>query len=68
MKALKAIFAEAIGLFVDDGAYAAAIVIWLLVVAGLVRFTTISPNIAATLLFVGLAAILTESSLRQSRK
>jgi len=68
MKALKTILDEAIGLFVDDGAYAGAIVVWLLVVASLVRFTTISPNIAATLLFVGLAAILAESALRRARK
>ena len=68
MKALRAILAELVGLFVDDGAYAAAIVVWLLVVSALVQFTTISPNIAATLLFVGLAAILAESALRRSRK
>jgi hypothetical protein len=68
MKALKAIFTQAVGLFVDDGAYAAAIVIWLLVIAGLVRFSTISPNIAAMLLFVGLAAILAESAIRRARK
>jgi len=68
MKVLKTIFDEAIGLFVDDGAYAAVIVVWLLAIAGLVRFTNISPNIAATLLFVGLAAILAESALRRSRK
>jgi len=42
MKALKTIFAELASLFVDDGAYAAAIVVWLVVVAVLVRFTTIS--------------------------
>ena len=68
MKALKTIFDELVGLFVDDGAYAGAIAAWLLVVGGLVRFTTISPNIAATLLFVGLAAILAESALRRARK
>ena len=68
MKVLKTILDEAIGLFVDDGAYAGAIVVWLLVVASLVRFTTISPNIAATLLFAGLAAILAESALRRARK
>jgi len=68
MKALKTVFDEAIGLFVDDGAYAGAIVVWLLVIAALVRFTTISPNIAATLLFVGLAAILAESAVRRARK
>jgi hypothetical protein len=68
MKALKTIFAELASLFVDDGAYAAAIVVWLVVVAALVRFTTISPNIAACLLFLGLAGILAESVLRRARK
>ena len=68
MKALRTIFAELAGLFVDDGAYAAAIVVWLLAVAALVQFTNISPNIAATLLFVGLAVILAESALRRARK
>jgi hypothetical protein len=68
MNALKAIFDEAVGLFVDDGAYAGAIVAWLVVVAVLVRYTTISPNIAATLLFLGLAAILAHGAWRKARK
>ena len=48
MKMLKTIFDEAIGLFVDDGAYAAAIVVWLLAIAGLVRFVNEGGGVAAT--------------------
>lgn len=68
MKAIRAILEELVGLFVDDGAYAGAIVAWLLVIAILVRFTTITPSIAASLLFLGLAAILSHGAWRKARK
>ena len=68
MNALKTILDELVAMFVDEGVYAGAIVAWLLVVAVLVRFTTIAPNIAAALLFLGLAAILAHGAWRKARK
>ena len=67
MKLLRAIWTEALGLFVDDGAYAGAIVVWLAVVGALVRFTPIGGT-AGPLLAIGLAAILGHGALRKSRK
>ena len=68
MKLLKTILDEAIGMFVDDGAFAAAIVIWLAVIAALARFVAGSGPWAGGLLFLGLAAILVESAVRGARK
>jgi len=68
MKALKRIFEEVFGLFVDDGAYAASIIVWLIGMAVLVRFTVFGPAVAGPLLFVGLAAILVQGALRKARK
>ncbi len=68
MRLLKRIFDEALGLFVDDGAYAASIIVWLIGMAVLVRFTVFGPVVAGPLLFVGLAAILVQGALRKARK
>lgn len=68
MKLLKRIFDEALGLFVDDGAYAASIIVWLIGMAALVRFTVFGPVVAGPLLFVGLASILVQGALRKARK
>jgi hypothetical protein len=68
MKLLKRIFDEAVGLFVDDGAFAGAILIWLAVVAALVRFAPGAEAWAGPVLFVGLAGILVESAVRRARK
>jgi hypothetical protein len=67
MKILKLIWAELIGLFVDDGRFALAILIWL-AVAGLVlpRLPLPSP-VAPIILALGLIAILIESALRAAR-
>jgi len=68
MKALQTIFNEAIGLFVDDGPFALAIVVWLAVVAAAVRFVPGAAGWAGPLLAVGLAGILVESAWRRARK
>ncbi len=67
MTLLRTIWAEALGLFVDDGAYAGAIVAWLVIVGGLVRFTPIG-TAGGPLLAVGLAAILVHGAWRKARK
>jgi len=68
MKLLKRIFDEALGLFVDDGAYAASIIVWLIGMAALARFTVFGPVAAGPLLFIGLAGILVQGALRKARK
>jgi hypothetical protein len=60
---LKSIGRELLGLFVDDGSYAGAILLWVgLAVAGLPRLGLGAWD--GPVLFAGLAAILVESVLR----
>jgi hypothetical protein len=67
MNRLRALLRELVGLFVDDGAFAAAIVAWVLVAALLLRFVHGVAPWRGPLLFLGLAAILVESCLRFAR-
>ena len=68
MKWLKNIFREIFGLFVDDGSFALAILIWLAVVRWATPHLNIPAGITAIILFAGLALILTESTTRYSRR
>jgi hypothetical protein len=67
MNALQTILHEILGLFVDDGSFALAILLWLAVVWLLIRPLQL-PIPAGILLFLGLAAILVESVTRFARK
>jgi hypothetical protein len=67
MKWLNNIFREIFGLFVDDGSFALAILIWLAVVRWATPRLNIPSGIAGILLFAGLALILAESATRYSR-
>jgi len=68
MRWIKSVAREVLGLFVDDGSFALAILIWLALAIG------VFPRIAAAaawtgpVLFAGLALILIESALRFSRQ
>ena len=66
MRWLKTILEELIGLFIEDGTFAVAIVVWL----GLVWFALprLPPTLGAPSLFAGLLAILAESVLRAARR
>ena len=68
MRWIKSIAREVLGLFVDDGSFAAAIVIWVALcvvvlprVAGCARW-------AGPVIFVGLTLILIESAMRFARR
>jgi hypothetical protein len=67
MSWLKTIFAEIWGLFVDDGLFAVAILVWLAIVGGLLPHLGIEPLWIGLILFAGLGAILLESTIRRSR-
>jgi hypothetical protein len=68
MSWLKTIVREILGLFVDNGSLAIAIVFWL-AVTGLIlpRFSSANPW-NAVILFVGLGLILIENAIREARR
>jgi hypothetical protein len=68
MKWLKNIFREVIGLFVDDGSFALAILIWLAVVRWATPHLNIPSGITGIILFAGLGLILAESATRYARR
>ena len=66
MKWLKNIFREIFGLFVDDGSFALAILIWLALMRWATPRLNIPSGITGFILFAGLALILAESATRYS--
>jgi hypothetical protein len=68
MKWLKNVLHEIFGLFVDDGSFALAILIWLTVVRWITSHLGFSPITSGILLFLGLALILVESTFRYSKR
>ncbi len=68
MKWLKNILREIFGLFVDDGSFALAILIWLAVVRWATPHLNIPSRATGIILFAGLALILTQSATRYSRR
>lgn len=65
---LKAIFNEIVGLFVEDGSFAIAILAWLALLWVVLPHLPIVGAWRAMILFVGLIAILIDSALRQARQ
>ena len=70
MQPLRTILREIIGLFVDDGSFALAILLWIgLVWIGLVWIGPPSLHLpGGIILFAGLAILLIESALRFARR
>jgi hypothetical protein len=68
MSVLRLIRDEVWGLFVDDGVFAGAIVVWLLVGWWLLPRLGLPRGLPAILLFAGLAAILVLSASRAARR
>jgi hypothetical protein len=68
MSWLRTIWAEFIGLFVDDVSFAIAIAVWLATAALLFQTSLVPAPWRGPLLFAGLAAIFVENTLRCSRK
>jgi hypothetical protein len=67
MKWLQNIFREIFGLFVDDGSFALAILLWLAIVRWATPHFNIPSGMTGVILFAGLALILAESAVRYSR-
>lgn len=67
MRWIKTAVAEFWGLFVDDGRYALAIIVWLAVVWLVLPRLGFSSGWNAIILCVGLLLILLEGSLRGAR-
>jgi len=65
---LKTILHEAYGLFVDDGSFAVAILLWLLVNWQVLPRLDLPPAWGGPILFAGLALILLESAARRARR
>lgn len=67
MKLLQTIWAELFGLFVDDGSYAVAILVWVVIVSVVLPRAPALAGWRSPLIFVGLAAILLENVFRSVR-
>ena len=65
---LRTIFKELLGLFVDDGSFSIAILVWLGLLWGVLPHLAIPAAWHAVILFVGLAAILFENVVRRASR
>ena len=65
---LKSIVREVLGLFVDDGSFAMAIVVWAGIVVLVLARVTLHASWTGPALFSGLAFILIENVVRTSRR
>jgi hypothetical protein len=68
MSMIARVARELLGLFVDDGSLALAILAWVGIMAGMLALPVIPGPVAGPLLFAGLAAILAENVARRARK
>jgi len=68
MQWFRTIFHEIFGLFVEDGSFAIAIVVWLAIVWLLLPRLALCSRWNGLILFAGLGCILVESTLRCARK
>ena len=64
MKLLKSLLRELLGLFVDDGSLAVAIILWILLTAGLFPLLALPEGVQPWLWFFGLLALLFENLFR----
>ena len=67
MSWITTILRELLGLFVDDGALALAILVWTALAWLVLPRLGLPPEWGAPLLFVGLGLILVESTTRRAR-
>ena len=68
MRWMKTIVQELFGLFIDDGSFALAIVVWIGVLWFLAGRVLYSATWSGAVLFAGLGLILFASTIRRSRQ
>ena len=68
MRWLKTIVGQIFGLFVDDGSFAVAIVVWLAFAWLVLPLLGIPSGGDGVILFLGLVVILVESAMRRARQ
>ncbi len=68
MTALLRIAQEIYGLFVDDGAFALAIVLWIVLLRAVALYARPAASLSGFTLFVGLITLLIGSAIRFSRR
>ncbi len=66
MNVITGALRELYGLFVDDAAYAFAIVAWIVIALAILRY--LDPNVRGLVLFAGFALILIASVTRAVRR
>ncbi len=66
MNVVTAALKELYGLFVEDGAYAVAILVWIALSLALLRY--LDPSVRGVVLFAGFAAIMIAGVLRASKE
>lgn len=65
---IRTVLREGLGLFVDDGSFAVAILAWLLLVWLVLPRLGVEAVWTGIILFAGLALILVESATRRARR
>jgi hypothetical protein len=68
MTLVSTILKELLRLFVDDGSLAIGILIWIALIAALMKIAVLSNELCGVLLFVGLVALLLENVWRTAGK
>jgi hypothetical protein len=68
MKAVAEALQEIYGLFVEDGSLAIGIVAWLLLTVFVIPVLNLPEVWRAPILFIGLAVLLAENSIRGSKR
>jgi hypothetical protein len=68
MRWIGTVVAGICGLFVDDGSFAVAILVWLGLFWLLTHYIDLPKGAMGAILFAGLAAILVESATRRARR
>lgn len=67
MNAIRGVFAELVGLFVEDKLFALAIAVWIAVAAAMAAYGIGSPEVRGLVLFFGLALVLGAGIVRGAR-
>lgn len=68
MSWIRSVVREVVGLFVDDGSFAVAVLVWLALAGFVLPRVRVGGHAVGVILFVGLGLILLESVMRFSKR